>query len=511
MACQAARLRACAWERKHRLGKVHQASTSRIVHEYSKTQRSARLSQTDQGICFRRSYLSVMTDFLTAVSTKKVKSPEPLIQDVRSLDIQEDALFVNSTESALGALKNQPNRKTVSKVLSYLTTEGFSLLLPEPLNASIAHQLINDTIPNYWRTIKGSIEVLKLEDILRNPTGLGHLNTRLRSLIADSRQKKAPGDARNTAEHIADTLEILSSVLSGDETSHRVLQDVLAYGKNSTQRKLIWKEYLAQVASGRLLSIAAEAEDILKKSDGVYQDAVWVADGKEYAAWLGRNIAILLERSSSSEEGLTAVIELCSKALSLGYTGMSAHQVPLVCANSSDRIVSSLFRALIDSSSLERLPNLLPRMKTFEQRKYLNAIVVLVTKEYFSVENVLRDDASIAVSSTVSSAAALFYTLIKDNDVLKEHLVSLLSRSTIPALDESLLSRRSALAALAKDDGQYRLCTHWYLRLTAHREVTYSSRESHKNLWRFCIHKAYACTAARRYVMFVHHMIIFLR
>ncbi|CAN9343481.1 unnamed protein product [Alternaria alternata] len=378
-----------------------------------------------------------MTDFLTAVSTKKVKSPEPLIQEVRSLDIQEDALFVNSTESALGVLKNQPNRKTVNKVLSYLTTEGFSLLLPEPLNASIAHQLINDTIPNYWRTIEGSIEVSKLEDILRNPTGLGHLNTRLHSLIADSRQKKAPGDARNTAEHIADTLEILSSVLSGYETSHRVLQDVLTYGKNSTQRKLIWKEYLAQVASGRLLSIAAEAEDILKKSDGFYQDAVWVADGKEYAAWLGRNIAILLERSSSSEEGLTAVIELCSKALSLGYT---------------DRIVSSLFRALIDNSSLERLPNLLSRMKTFEQRKYLNAIVVLVTKEYFSVENVRRDDASIAVSSTVSSAAALFYTLIKDNDVLKEHLVLLLSRSTIPALDESLLCRRSALAALAKDD-----------------------------------------------------------
>ncbi|KAB2106324.1 hypothetical protein AG0111_0g5032 [Alternaria gaisen] len=378
-----------------------------------------------------------MTDFLTAVSTKKVKSPEPLIQEVRSLDIQEDALFVNSTESALGVLKNQPNRKTVNKVLSYLTTEGFSLLLPEPLNASIAHQLINDTIPNYWRTIKSSTEVSKLEDILRNPTGLGHLNTRLRSLIADSCQKKAPGDARSTAEHIADTLEILSSVLSGDETCHCVLQDVLAYGKNSTQRKLIWKEYLAQVASGRLLSIAAEAEDILKKSDGIYQDAVWVADGKEYASWLGRNIAILLERNSSSEEGLTAVIELCSKALSLGYT---------------DRIVSSLFRALIDSSSLERLPNLLSRMKTFEQRKYLSAIVVLVTKEYFSVENASRDDASIVASSAVSSAAALIYTLIKDNDVLKEHLVSSLSRSTIPALDESLLSRRSALAALAEDD-----------------------------------------------------------
>ncbi|KAL1795097.1 hypothetical protein ACET3X_006913 [Alternaria dauci] len=378
-----------------------------------------------------------MTDFLTAVSTKKVKTTEPLIQEVRSQDIEEEAVSVTSTELALGALKNQPSRKTVNNVLRYLTTEGFSLLLPEPLNASIAHQLINDTIPNYWRTIKDSPEVSKLQDILRNPTGLGHLNTRLRSLIADSRQKKAPGDARNTAEHIADTLEILNAVLTGDDTCHRVLRDVLAYGKNSTQRKLIWKEYLAQVASGRLLSIAAEAEDILRKSDQTYQDAVWVAHGKEYAAWLGRNIAILLKRSLSSEEYLTAVVELCSKALGLGYT---------------DQIISSLLQALTDSDSLERLPNFLSQMRTFEQRKYLNAIVAFVAKDYLSVENVGKDDATITASTTISSAAALFYTLIKDSDVLKEHLVSSLTRSTIPALDESLSARRSVLAALARDD-----------------------------------------------------------
>jgi telomere length regulation protein len=263
-----------------------------------------------------------MADFLTAVSTKKVKKPESFIGEVKSLNTQEDAVSIDSKESALGALKNQPSRNAVNSVLNYLTTEGFSLVLPEPLNASIVHQLINDTIPNYWRSVKDSNDVSKIEKILRNPTGLGHLNTRLRTLVADSRQKKTPGEARNTAEHIADTLDVLRMLMGGNETSHLILQDVLAFGKNPVERKLIWREYLAQVASGRLLSIAAEAEDILKKSDDAYQGASWITDGKDYAAWLGRNMAVLLERDSDSEEHLIAVVELSSKALGLGYTGM---------------------------------------------------------------------------------------------------------------------------------------------------------------------------------------------
>ncbi|KAI4631649.1 uncharacterized protein J4E87_002355 [Alternaria ethzedia] len=383
-----------------------------------------------------------MADFLTAVSTRKVKKEEPLIQEVKSLSIQEDVVSINSTESALEALKSQPSRNTVNAVLSYLTTEGFSLILPEPLNASIAHQLINDTIPNYWRTIKDADEVSKLEKILRNPTCLGHLNTRLRSLVADSHQKKAPGEARNTAEHIADALQVLSLVLSRDETSHLVLQDVLAFGKTPIQRKLIWREYITQVASGRLLSMAAEAEDVLKKSDEAHQDANWVADGKQYAAWLGRNIAVSLERNSNNEEYLAAIVELCSKSLGLGYT---------------DDIMSALVPTLIGSGAIARLTDLLSQMKTFEQRKYLNAIVAFVAKKYFGTETISKDDAPVATSVTIASAAALFHMLIKDNDVLKEQLVISLTRSTVPALDDSLSARRSVLAALAKDE--YKLYT----------------------------------------------------
>lgn len=394
-----------------------------------------------------------MADFLTAVSTKKINSTKPLIEQVDSSNIHEDAVSIDSAETALKALKNQPSRTTVNKVLNYLAAEGFSLLLPDPLNASIAHQLVSDTIPNYWRSIKGLKESKQLERILRNPTSLGHIITRLRSLIVDSRQRKGPGEARNTAEHIVDALEVLDLILRGNDTSSLVLQDVLLFGKNVIQKKLIWKEYLAQAASGRLLSIAAEAEDVLKKSDDAPEIANWVADGKRYAEWLGRNIAVLLERSSESENHLSATVELCSKALGLGYTGKLFTHL-FIHAYKLDHIMQSLLSTLIDGGGVEHLERLLSHMKAFEQRKYMNSIIAFFAKKYFSTEVVSKEDTPITSSTIVDAAAGLLYALIKDNDVLKEHLVSSLTRSTIPVLDDSLSTRRSVVAALTKDQGK---------------------------------------------------------
>lgn len=262
-----------------------------------------------------------MADLLTAVSTKKTRETKPLIQQVQSLNI-EDAAQVDSRESVLRALKNEPSAATVRGALKYLTAPGFSLVLPEPLNASITHLFVNDTIPNYWRALRNSPQVNLIAQVLRNPTGIGHIGTRLRSLLADSQTKRVPGDARNTFEHIEDMLEVLGKVLHSDETSTLILRDVLAYGKNTVQKKLIWREYLAQAASGRLLALTAEAEDVLKKNQPARKSS-WMADGSVYAAWLGRNVGTMMKSDEQSEEYLVAVAELSSKALGLGYTGKS--------------------------------------------------------------------------------------------------------------------------------------------------------------------------------------------
>jgi len=260
-----------------------------------------------------------MADFLTAVSTKKVNTPKPILQEINSLSIQ-DAVRIDSASSALEALKSQPSQETVTNALKYMTSDGFSLLLPEPLNVSIAHQLVNDTIPHYWKTLRGSSQQKIFAKILRNPIGIGHIITRLRSLIADCRQKKAPGEGRDTFEHIDDLIDLLDKVIQGNDTSRLVLQDVQAYGKNAMQKKLIWREYLGQTASGRLISIVAEAEDVLKAQQ-TSRKACWIADGSAFAEWLGHNIAALASVKDMTEEHMSAVVDLCSKALTLGYTG----------------------------------------------------------------------------------------------------------------------------------------------------------------------------------------------
>ncbi|KAH7087108.1 telomere length regulation protein-domain-containing protein [Paraphoma chrysanthemicola] len=377
-----------------------------------------------------------MSDFLTAVSTKKVKGTEPLLQEVKSLSIQP-APRIESPESTLEALKHEPSSDTVVDALTYMTSDGFSLILPEPLNASIAYQLVNDTFPHYWRTFSQSRHQKSFAKILQNPTGIGHIITRLRSLIADSRRKQEYGEARDPTEHIVDLLAVLEGILQDEQTSRLILRETFAHSKKDMQRKLIWREYIVQIASGRVIALVAEAEDVLKSKD-ISRTPSWIAEGRTYAEWLGRNIAALItDGDSKNEESSAAVVELCSKALNLGYT---------------DHVVGSIISALLKTDSVEQFGNTMRRMKLFEQRKYLNAVIAFTIKQYFPTDIAIRDDSPIPSSKTVSGVACLLHELTKDNEPLKDQLVSLGTRSTIPALDDSLSARRSVIAAVAQDD-----------------------------------------------------------
>ena len=256
-----------------------------------------------------------MADFLTAVSTKKTVR-KPVVKEIQTLSIQ-DATIVDSAQAALKALKSQPNYETLTSVLKFLRGPNISLVISEPVYASIAYELVSNTLPNYWSTLKQHTKhAHALASILRNPTGIGHLLTRLRSLIADSQQKKAPGTAHNVSDFIKDTLDVLDRVMDGDDTIASVWRDIQKFSKSDIQRKLTWKEYLAQVASGRVMSIRAEAEDILK-ANGVECSAL---TGNDFATWLGRNF-VHMSTGDDDEDHISALVELLSKILGLGYAG----------------------------------------------------------------------------------------------------------------------------------------------------------------------------------------------
>jgi telomere length regulation protein len=121
-----------------------------------------------------------------------------------------------------------------------------------------------------------------------------------------------------------------------------------------------------------------------------------------------------------------------------------------------DHVVDSLTSALLNADSVLLLAESMSRLKSFEQRKYLSAVIAFVVKQYFPSDIARPNDASIPASKTVSGAADLLYLFTKDEEGLKDHLVSILTRSTIPSLDDSLAARRSVMAALAQDEGKER-------------------------------------------------------
>lgn len=102
---------------------------------------------------------------------------------------------------------------------------------------------------------------------------------------------------------------------------------------------------------------------------------------------------------------------------------------------------------------LARLAVLVGRLKVFEQRKYFNAVIAYVSKQFFQSEIVSKDDTPINQSPTVSGAAYLLNCFMKSSEVLKDHVVSSLTKYAIPSLDESLATRRAVIAALAQDEG----------------------------------------------------------
>jgi telomere length regulation protein len=267
-----------------------------------------------------------MDDFLTPVSTVK-RRPQESRSVIEVTRVEETKRHIIATpEEALEALKNQPDSEAIGNILKYLASEsrkknGFNLVTPEPLSASIAYTLATITVPDYWRILKETGQNKKhLVRLFSNPNGLGAVLGRLKPLIADCRQKKPAGNTRDPSGHIEDLLDILEEVLADDGSSSQIWNDIEGHAKNPIQLKLMWKEYVAQTASGRLLSIAAEAEDVLKER-GISRAATWLANGNEYAAWLGRNMAFLMKDNISVENSVPAVTEICGKALLLGFTG----------------------------------------------------------------------------------------------------------------------------------------------------------------------------------------------
>ena len=239
--------------------------------------------------------------------------------------------ILNTPEDALEALKSKPDLDLFTKVLVWLDpdqkrNDSFNIKVPSPKVAPIIFILIEEIIPNYWRVLKeGHYRLKKL--ILRclsSIAGLGAITARLRVLLdlKDNAQQDVESTGNGKSLMIEDMLDILQNILKKDVFIAKMWEDISSLIFSVPQRTLMWKELISSIAEGRILSLSGEADQILNKSNATIKDRVWLADGNQYAAWLGRDIDYMIKTLKPHDnEAQKALTRLLEKALKLGYTG----------------------------------------------------------------------------------------------------------------------------------------------------------------------------------------------
>lgn len=277
-----------------------------------------------------------MGDFLTAVKTvtlrQKPQSEDPLLTEIRPSKsaskplIQAERLAINSPEDVLETLRSRPDTDALEDVLIYLSRRqschGFNIRVPSPASAKIMNELISTTIPDFWESINGLQDLLL--ETLRSVAGVCALVARLRLLVTQHKPTQQTVQSASATKPILDLISILSKLLKPDDTAYRMFTDIQKLVENQTKRDLLWKEYLSSVASGRIISAVAQAEDVTKVAEGI-EERSWLSDGPRYSGWVGRNVAYMVRQAANplDKPVVKAAALLFGKTSNIGYPGRS--------------------------------------------------------------------------------------------------------------------------------------------------------------------------------------------
>ena len=272
-----------------------------------------------------------MDDLLFPSRSRLISEPEdqlkpsaPLVQVER-----EQNIVLKDQEDILKILNSKPDSKTLTKCLKWLAStkneSGFDIRQPGPLAAQVINVLVNDIVTDYWHIWKSnsSSDGLKARKLLlqclTSVAGIGAILIRLRALISDTEgsQKERKLDADLPSE----LLDLLADLLKGDDVVDGIWKRIYQSSATPIQKQLVWKELVALLAAGRVLSVAAEVSNRQRTSNSGTLESSWLASGPLYSEWLGRSIRFIAFREEQPPDQRKAIIHLFGKSLTLGYTG----------------------------------------------------------------------------------------------------------------------------------------------------------------------------------------------
>jgi len=292
-----------------------------------------------------------MDGLLTAISTTRTNGKENengLVQELRVETKKETPKFngqakpPSSPEDALDVLRHQPDYDLLLATLRFLVPQDqpdaavFSIKRPSPLSAQLVQVLVSEIVPNYWTLLKEGSHGIKKPDLqlllscIRSITGINAVLVRLRALIQEAKSEAGKTKRPDIPLNLSILVDLLSRILEGDDCVLEIWRSTTTALDSPAKLKTLAHEIVAMFGSGRIVSLAAEADEHSKSSQtGRISEIVWPAGGLRYTDWLGRNIAKWLQ-SETTPEQTKLCSDLFSKAMRLGHSGKTLGRTCMV-------------------------------------------------------------------------------------------------------------------------------------------------------------------------------------
>jgi telomere length regulation protein len=401
-----------------------------------------------------------MEELLRPVGQVSRKSEDLLtISDpVKVTRVSKSDFKGTSSEEALETLKHQPSYDELISVLGYLRQgwQGihvFNVHQPSPEAAQIIHILVTEIVPNYWEVIKESTvkehknpDLKLMLDCLLSVTGINAVVSFIRALIQQAKNDPKGVKQSNAIIILGSVLDLASHLLEPEDQLQTVWRNLSPSMENSARARAIRQEFISLVAGGKIVSLSAEAEILLREAETSKQ-SFWVADSKLYVRWLGTNLKTWI-RNEQTEDSLKLCAELLSKSLKLGHAGKFTILFRCNEANKmADMLVQDLYeRLLFQDQTLSKFPQLLDHMPQLDQRRVLTTILRLLASRL-----PVSPDKSTEDYPMIWAAAGVLKSVIGASQVRKGHLITWLTDASGAGLGEDCGIRRAAIAVLGKN------------------------------------------------------------
>lgn len=399
-----------------------------------------------------------MEELLTPVSQTYYK---PRRQDFSASKLPADRepvrparpASLTSTQEVLELLKSQPDYDDLIFALKFLARDD-RISNPIPESAQVIQVLTSDILLNYWPLFKdsdsGDLDLLL--SCLRNITAVNSLMTRMKTLIQESKTADKSAKRPDITLGLAILLQVLTSLLDGHDSLQILWSSTHVHLDNPMRQKAMAHELVTLFSGGKLVSVAAEALAVARESGDEKEDR-WVADGLQYSAWLGSNVAAWIASHPPKNQD-----KLCSdlfvRALRLGYSG----KIPSLLifpdratlTSCAEHLIKQVIERLLLSSEngANSFMRLFGNLSQLEQKRILHAVLKYLAETFL---NKLGQADTPESKRIISGAAAVIEKLVGSEESRKNHLIVWLTGSTGAGLGDAIGIRRAVLAALTPD------------------------------------------------------------